>query len=872
MAQLVLTGGTITLNDKTPETAFTTQSAVKVTRLKDGTFVAVWADDSGSTAGNQQTDIHARIFDADGAPVSEEMVLNTNLAKNQTEPSVVALQDGGFVVTWTDENSGFGLDIYGQAFDADGTPRETVKQYTNYGGDQHHGSLVARPEGGYMLWYTSKERATQDSDILGYVQFPTNSVEYPYVSTSDAETLEQVDSAVAALSTGRYAVVYQEQTATGFQIKGKLFAYNMGTVEQPDFAVAAAGRDMATVGLRGASDDRFVVTWTTYDAGTLKSTGIQAQIFDKFGQKVGVELTIASGETAYSALTVLPNGGFAIAYTDKAGNVYLAAYDGEGARITGAGGGDLLVHAAADGIALGEPSLTALDNGELIVSWTNALTKDVEAHRVSTGTNTAPQEPALTPNAAHMVRDQNGVYLIDETAGAVIIGTANAVDPDFGGTPRLRYSLESTHDGLCSINAATGELSVADATKLPVAADTDYAIKVLVADGEGGFSNKTFTLRVKNVSQDNVAPVIDRVAASGHGTAGYGVDAGTIVVRKESGEGAIAKVAAHDPTGEAMSYALGGDNGSHDGLFSIAADGTISVADASKLPATASTYTLTVLVTDGEFTTAKDVQVRVKPNQNPTDIGLSKTWIAENAPNGAAIGALGGQDPEGDTLTYALVDDADGRFAIRNGWLVVNNPTKIDYETTKSHQITVQVTDSYGGTYEEVLTIAVTDALEIRTGTAGSDRMILASPSEAHGGRGNDAIFGSIGNDIIWGGTGNDALKGGRGKDVFVFDTKADRKTNFDKLTDLSVADDTIWLDNKVFAKLGSGSPTAPKKLSAKFFTIGDGAKDLNDHLIYNSKTGVLSYDADGSGAGKAVDVALFKPGLKLTYKDFLII
>jgi hypothetical protein len=34
----------------------------------------------------------------------------------------------------------------------------------------------------------------------------------------------------------------------------------------------------------------------------------------------------------------------------------------------------------------------------------------------------------------------------------------------------------------------------------------------------------------------------------------------------------------------------------------------------------------------------------------------------------------------------------------------------------------------------------------------------------------------------------------------------------------------------------------------------------------------VLSYDADGSGAKKAVEIALLKKGLALTYKDFFVI
>ncbi|MFL5024646.1 MAG: calcium-binding protein, partial [Microvirga sp.] len=60
--------------------------------------------------------------------------------------------------------------------------------------------------------------------------------------------------------------------------------------------------------------------------------------------------------------------------------------------------------------------------------------------------------------------------------------------------------------------------------------------------------------------------------------------------------------------------------------------------------------------------------------------------------------------------------------------------------------------------------------------------------------------------------------------------------------------------------------------LKASFFKISDKAKDRDDYLIYNKKTGVLSYDADGSGSQAAVEFAVLKKNLALTYNDFAVI
>lgn len=134
-----------------------------------------------------------------------------------------------------------------------------------------------------------------------------------------------------------------------------------------------------------------------------------------------------------------------------------------------------------------------------------------------------------------------------------------------------------------------------------------------------------------------------------------------------------------------------------------------------------------------------------------------------------------------------------------------------------------------------------------------------------------DKLVGGAGNDRLYGKLGKDVLTGGAGKDIFVFDTKPNKKTNLDKVTDFTVANDTLWIDNALLKKLGRGTASKPAKLKKDFFRL-DKAKDGNDYLIYNKKTGVLSLDTDGSGSAKAIGIAILDKGLKLTYNDFFIV
>ena len=144
----------------------------------------------------------------------------------------------------------------------------------------------------------------------------------------------------------------------------------------------------------------------------------------------------------------------------------------------------------------------------------------------------------------------------------------------------------------------------------------------------------------------------------------------------------------------------------------------------------------------------------------------------------------------------------------------------------------------------------------------------------AWGGQGDDQLYGHGGKDRLNGLEGNDYLVGGQGKDAFIFSTmlgthQTNRQVNFDTIADFSVKDDTIWLANAVFTKLGKKAGT----LNKDFFVSGTRPKDKKDCLIYNKKTGVLSYDADGSGTkSKAVEFAQLKKNLKLTHNDFVVI
>ncbi|MFI0844015.1 calcium-binding protein [Mesorhizobium sp. IMUNJ 23232] len=128
-------------------------------------------------------------------------------------------------------------------------------------------------------------------------------------------------------------------------------------------------------------------------------------------------------------------------------------------------------------------------------------------------------------------------------------------------------------------------------------------------------------------------------------------------------------------------------------------------------------------------------------------------------------------------------------------------------------------------------------------------------------------IVGNAGMNFIDGKGGSDTLRGGSGKDFFVFST-ALGTANVDTIVDYSVAADTIQLVDAVFSALPAG-PLAAAAFRANTTGL---ATDASDRIIYETDTGKLFYDPDGTGAATRIHFATLSGGLALTHQDFQVV
>lgn len=126
-------------------------------------------------------------------------------------------------------------------------------------------------------------------------------------------------------------------------------------------------------------------------------------------------------------------------------------------------------------------------------------------------------------------------------------------------------------------------------------------------------------------------------------------------------------------------------------------------------------------------------------------------------------------------------------------------------------------------------------------------------------------LSGGAGADVLIGGLGADVLTGGTGADTFVFSSKLSAKLNVDTITDFLHGEDKIELSTAIFKKLRGDTD-----LTDNISTDGI-AHDATDYILYNSTTGALSYDADGSGRGAAVQFATLTGNPSLDAADFTL-
>ena len=119
--------------------------------LADGGYVVTWT--AWPVGSANRWDVYAQRYAADGSTAGGVTLINTGTAADQIEPDVAALADGGYVITWraqSSDNSVMG--IYAQRFAADGS---AVGGEMRVGYSGNEPTIAALADGGFVISWTS---------------------------------------------------------------------------------------------------------------------------------------------------------------------------------------------------------------------------------------------------------------------------------------------------------------------------------------------------------------------------------------------------------------------------------------------------------------------------------------------------------------------------------------------------------------------------------------------------------------------------------------------------------------------------------------------------------------------------------------------
>lgn len=698
------------------------QAEPEVTALANGGFVVSWEDSSGQGGDASGKSIKAQVFDGAGAKFGAEFLVNTTTAGDQAGVSLAAMEDGGFVAVWA---GGDGLDISAQRFDDSGAkvgPELLVNTETS--GWQTAPVVVAVPGGGFFVgWQTN---FLDIGDLKGQFFAADGSKAGHEFRINQSTANTQSGLAVSVISDNQLMATWSDGNFISGDVSDLGIVGRIITLHDEQNAGAPTGTPTAILA-DGEEDQPYTVS--------------ESELLEGFVDPNGDTLQVASVDALDT--TVINNGDGTFTFTpyvNTNGPIFITykVVDGNGGEIEAEQ--QFYLNPVNDA-PTGAPTF-ALSDGvedeEYSVGF-SALTigfSDVEDDTLTVANLVADHGTVVMyADSAYITPDANyngpmmlTYDVVDGNGGSVQATHSYVVQPVNdgiggsatgvlgGGVEDQPYLVQAATLLQGLVDFAGGTLSVANVTATEGAVtnngDGTYTITPF-ANANGPVTinytvqnelgdhrslSKTYQVQAVNDAPSNIALSINTVLEN--------AAAGTTV-------GALTATDVDSPA--VTNFTLIDSAG---GRFVIDA-GTLKVAAGAALDyETATSHQITVRATDADgasFDKTFTLQVQDVAdfvNQAPTDLTLEGGSILENASNLVAVGKVTGVDPNaGDVLSYSLVNDAGGRFGINasTGQIFTLNGALLDYESATSHNITVRVQDAAGLTYQEVLTINVTD-------------------------------------------------------------------------------------------------------------------------------------------------------------------
>jgi len=288
------------------------------------------------------------------------------------------------------------------------------------------------------------------------------------------------------------------------------------------------------------------------------------------------------------------------------------------------------------------------------------------------------------PNNAPVIANQ--VFSIPENSlYNTFVGNVIASDED--GDDLLFSIISGNTNDPFYIESISGTLRVNSSAALDYETTPIFSLTIQVSDGQDS-TNAIVIVNLSNVDDTpNNSPVIANQTFSIAENSLYNAIVGNVVASDDDGDDIMFSIL----------------NGNTNNAFSIEkSTGIIRVNSSVALDyETTPIFNLTVQVSDGQDSTSATVTINLtdvdETNNTAPEIADQTFSVDENSPFFTLVGTVLATDIDEDILTYSISDGNVGNaFSIdeTSGVIRVNNSSELDYETTPSFILTVQVSDN----------------------------------------------------------------------------------------------------------------------------------------------------------------------------------
>ena len=499
---------------------------------------------------------------------------------------------------------------------------------------------------------------------------------------------------------------------------GDTLSYTLSGADASSFSIVSTSGQLRTkAALDYETKSSYTVTITVSDGSLTDSITVTINITDVDENRApvftaGTTTTRSIAENTASGVNI----GTAVSATDADTDTltYSLGETDAASFAIDTESGQLKTSAALDYETKSSYSVTiTVSDGRLtdIISVTIKVT-DVD-EKPATDDITTRDENVTTPvnNAPVFTDGESATRTVAEnTRSGVNIGSAVAATDAEGHT--LTYSLSGTDAAAFSIDSSSGQLRTS--ASLDYETKSTYTVTIIVSDGTLTDSI-TVTIKVTDVDEapSNNAPVF----SDGDSTTL------TVAENTSSGVNIGSAVSATDTDDDTLTYSLSGTDSA---AFSIDSSSGQLRTSASLDYETKSTYTVTIIVSDGTLTDSITVTIKVTdvdeaPSNNApvfSDGDSTTLTVAENTSSGVNIGsAVSATDTDDDTLTYSLGGTDAAAFSIDSSSGQLRTSASLDYETKSTYTVTIIVSD---GTLTDsiTVTIKVTDVDEAPSNNA----------------------------------------------------------------------------------------------------------------------------------------------------------